>query len=198
MRKPIWAIIQTAKTAVKHWELQMKVVNEKGKLFGVINVVDLLVVLFILAVVGGVAWKIFGGSISDAASAVQVEKSGADVVYTVRVSGVRQDVADAVIAIGFPQQLGINEGLVASSYITDARTEPATALSTDGKFAQMVEYDRTDIVFTIKARVSKGDFITVGSQEVRIGKVHIVKSQFVEFSGIIESIEFDPADFARG
>ncbi|NLM60645.1 MAG: DUF4330 family protein, partial [Clostridiales bacterium] len=38
----------------------MKLVNEKGKLFGLINLVDLLVLLFILLVAGGIVWKIFG------------------------------------------------------------------------------------------------------------------------------------------
>ena len=36
----------------------MKIINEKGKLFGVINVVDLLVLLAVIAVVIGVGYKL--------------------------------------------------------------------------------------------------------------------------------------------
>ncbi|MDD4188933.1 MAG: DUF4330 domain-containing protein [Eubacteriales bacterium] len=35
----------------------MKILNEKGKLFGLINIVDLVIILIILAVVGGVGYK---------------------------------------------------------------------------------------------------------------------------------------------
>ena len=176
----------------------MKIVDEKGKLFGIINIVDLLVVLFILAVVGGVVWKIFGAGISNAALEASTAKNGTDVTYTVRVSGVRDNVRDDILAMEFPQQLGINEGLVDASYIVSVDVEPSTALSTDGEFAQMVEYDRNDLIFTIEARVPKGDFITVGSQEVRVGKAHTVKSQFIEFNGTIESVEFDRSAFTQG
>lgn len=176
----------------------MKVINEKGKLFGVINIVDLLVVVFILAVLGGIAWKIFGDRISEAANEVTAARNSTSVTYTVRATGVSEDVADAVTSLEYPQQLAVNTGLVAESYIVSVTTEPSKALSVDREFAEMVEYDRVDLIFTIEAKVAKGDFITVGSQEVRIGKSHIVKSQFVEYSGVIESLDFERADFTQG
>ena len=37
----------------------MKIINEKGKLFGVINIVDLLVVLAVIAVAAGIGYKLF-------------------------------------------------------------------------------------------------------------------------------------------
>lgn len=36
----------------------MKIINEKGKLFGVINIVDLLVVLAVIAVAAGIGYKL--------------------------------------------------------------------------------------------------------------------------------------------
>ena len=168
----------------------MKIVNEKGKLFGVINVVDLLVVVFIVAVVGGVAWKIFGDRIA-AATDTEEPVEYTDVTYTVRVIGVRDTFAETVAQMDYPQQLGVNEGLVDDSYIVSVEVEPATVLSTDGAFAAMVEYDRKDLVFTIEAKVEQGDFITVGTQEIRIGKAHTVKSQFIEFGGTVETMYYD-------
>ena len=176
----------------------MKIINEKGKLFGIINLVDLLVVLFLLAVIGGVAWKVFGNRISEAVNEAAAARTGTDVVYTVRVSGLRPNVAEEMLEMDYPQQLAINTGLVPSSYITDVRAEPTSILSTDRDQAWMVEYDRVDLIFTIEARVEKGDFITVGSQEVRLGKSHIVKSQFLEASGVIESLEYVRGDFTEG
>ena len=59
----------------------MKIINEKGKLFGVINVVDLLVLLAVIAVVIGVGYKLFAPQIADA-TATQVPMT-----VTVRVRG---------------------------------------------------------------------------------------------------------------
>ena len=39
----------------------MKLIDEKGRLFGKINLIDLLVVLLIVAVLAAVVWKL-GGS----------------------------------------------------------------------------------------------------------------------------------------
>ena len=43
----------------------MKLINEKGKLFGVINVVDLLVLLAVIAVAAGVGYKLFAPQIAE-------------------------------------------------------------------------------------------------------------------------------------
>ena len=44
----------------------MKVIDQKGRLFGLINVVDLLVLLAVVAVIGGIAWKLFAPAVTDA------------------------------------------------------------------------------------------------------------------------------------
>ena len=46
----------------------MKIINEKGKLFGLINIVDFLVLLAVLAVVGGLGWKLLGPKVVSQAS----------------------------------------------------------------------------------------------------------------------------------
>ena len=46
----------------------MKIINEKGKLFGVINVVDLLVLLAAIAVIAGVGYKLFAPQIASVAA----------------------------------------------------------------------------------------------------------------------------------
>ena len=46
----------------------MKIINEKGKLFGVVNIVDLLVLLAVIAVAAGVGYKLFAPQIVEATS----------------------------------------------------------------------------------------------------------------------------------
>ena len=46
----------------------MKLISEKGKLFGIINIVDLLILLAVILVAGGIGWKVFGSTITEVAS----------------------------------------------------------------------------------------------------------------------------------
>ena len=43
----------------------MKIINEKGKLFGLINIVDLLVLIAAVAVAAGVGYKLFAPQIKE-------------------------------------------------------------------------------------------------------------------------------------
>ena len=46
----------------------MKIVNEKGKLFGLINVVDLIILAAAVFLVGAIVWQLAGDKVSDAVS----------------------------------------------------------------------------------------------------------------------------------
>ncbi|MBQ5797147.1 MAG: DUF4330 domain-containing protein, partial [Firmicutes bacterium] len=46
----------------------MKLINEKGKLFGIINVVDLIIVVMVIAMVGAVATMVLGDQVTQAVS----------------------------------------------------------------------------------------------------------------------------------
>lgn len=182
----------------------MKLINEKGKLFGIINIVDLLAALLIIFVVGAVAWKVFGDRIAAETELrnkqAQIDKLAAqriEVTYTVRCSTMRSAYYDELVDFGFPQQLAINDGPIDGAYIVDAYAEPTTAVFGDNEGeGVLTNYgDRVDIVVTIKANVPPSAFVTIGSQEIRVGKSHIVKTQFWEISGIIETLDCDPQPF---
>lgn len=182
----------------------MKLVNEKGKLFGIINIVDLLAVLLVIFVVAIVAWKIFGDSIAESAAEAREEQelqelldSRVKVTYTVRCSTLREPFYDALVSYGFPQQLAINEGVVDGAYIVDAYAEPTIGIANtyEGETVTSVYGDREDIILTIEALVLPTEFIKVGSQEIRVGKSHIVKTQFWEITGLVESMDLDATPF---
>jgi len=172
----------------------MKIVNEKGKLFGKINIVDLLAVLFILVVVIAVAWRIFGTSVGDMVSNVTSPK--VDVTYTIRVPNVRKVIYDELVSFGFPQQLTA-DGSLLDANIVSATYEPCMDLSTDaqGNTKTTMQGDRVDIVAVIEAKVKPGVVITIGTQEIRIGKNHILKTSFFEYIGITETLDTDKTKF---
>lgn len=179
----------------------MKLINEKGKLFGLINLVDLLVILFILLVVGGVAWKVFGAQIMGVIDDISIAgKQRETVTYTVRITGVDPIYYDQAMKIGLPQQLAINEGVVDGCYLIGMTSEQAYTVTTDATgTTNRVPYEgRIDIICTVEAKIPPGDFITVGSQEVRIGKSHVVKTQFFELTGLVQTIDANVTAFAPG
>ena len=73
----------------------MKIIDEKGKLFGLINLVDMLVLLFILLVAGGVIWKIFGGQVQELVA------DTTELTYTVRIKAVNPRFYDELTSRSF-------------------------------------------------------------------------------------------------
>lgn len=184
----------------------MKVINEKGKLFGIINIVDLLALLLVLFVAGVVAWKLFGDSIAETASKNREEAERAEmlanrvkVTYTVRCANQRESAFEELEKFGYPQQLAINEGVIDGAFVTAAYSEPSTGIFGDneGVSVESTYGSRVDIVVTVEALVPPDAFITVGSQEVRVGKTHTVKTQFWEVVGIVETMDCDSAPFVE-
>lgn len=162
----------------------MKIINEKGKLFGLINIVDLLVLLFLVLVAGGVAWKIFGSQVE------QLTAPATEVTYTVRIRGTFTRYYDALKSYGFPQQLTTADGPVNDAFITSAESVAyvTQAITDDGVIVDAIDPTKIDIICTITAKVNNASVLKLGTQELRVGKDHIVKTKYFEMNGNIESL----------
>ena len=132
-----------------------------GKLFGKINIIDLLVAIIVVAAVGAVALKM-SGRLGPA-----VVEVGTDITYTVRVKGVEKEVyedvlefIDAAKEAGYEGDQLMSNGTLLSAYVTDAIAVPHEAKA---------------VISSIKTEL--------GSQEVRVGKTHIVKTTHFELNG---------------
>ena len=165
--------------------------DEKGRLFGKINIIDLLVLLLIVVVAVVVGIKLLGGGGLLSGNHTQ----GGTITYTVKVEGVDPDVYDAIK--GYKgDKLMASGTTIAGSEIVDITSEPhaaAITLNTQSGALQLpLEDGLLDLTFTIKAQVP--DVVTneVGTQEVRIGKSHIVKTVHFELTnGIVTSCSWD-------
>ena len=87
----------------------MKIINEKGKLFGVINVVDLLVLLAAIAVIAGVGYKLFAPQIASVAA------RPVPMTVTVRVRGATPFLVEEV-----QRNSQVGKQIVSGSSFTDA------------------------------------------------------------------------------
>ncbi|NLY70269.1 MAG: DUF4330 domain-containing protein [Clostridiales bacterium] len=164
----------------------MKIINEKGKLFGIINVVDLVILIVVIAVLGAIAWQLFGPQINNAVSP-------------------QVDLTAEVVIIGTPPRLLeeierqdlVGEKLVAgneymNATITDVWFEDyiVQAIRDDGIIVDALDPSKKDVVIEIKTKVAKDTpSPKIGSQELRAGRTFIVKTQTFECSGTIRRVE---------
>lgn len=174
----------------------MKVVDEKGKLFGKLNIIDLLVIILIIAAVIVVGVKVLGGGSDEGTSTTRL-------TYTVRVTAQRSELVGRIAeyvdtATGKKDQLMAGGDLL-NAYIVDYWTEPTrynrmsngTMELYDAEAAE--EAGLVDICFVIEANVTNTVKNEIGTQEVRIGKSHIVKTTHLEFEGgVIENCTWEP------
>ena len=165
-------------------------IDEKGRLFGKINIVDLLVLLVVVIGVVVVAVKFVlpntpaggGGS------------SKTHLTYQVLVENVRPEVYENV-------QKYIPSTLMAAGEMLDGQVVAVTAepreqqvnMSTSGGTALVIPVNQgnLNLTFTIECNVVNPITSEIGTQEVRVGKNHIVKTDKIELgSGVIIDCEW--------
>lgn len=164
----------------------MKLIDQKGKLFGLINIIDLVVLVALIAVLGFAGYKVLGPRLNPGTG---VDKSGEnEVIFTVRCYEKLKSV---------PDQLKKGDQLVsitsnAPAYIESVEVFPAEITSTrdDGVMVTTINPTRNDLLITVKARINTGsDLLKLGTQEIAVGKGFYVKTQTAEAYGFVEKID---------
>ena len=160
-------------------------IDEKGRLFGKINIVDLLVILVVIiaAVVLGMKFLKPGSSgvVGGGSTTTHVE-------YTVLVESVQPAVYESI------KENYIPSTLMASGELLDGQVTSVTAAphedvvsvdTTDGTVELPADKDLLDLTFTVECNVSNAITTEIGTQEVRVGKNHIVKTDKFELTGVV-------------
>ena len=160
-------------------------IDEKGRLFGKINIVDLIVILVIVIAAVVVGMKFLGGGNGN--SAINPNKT--PVRYTVLVEGVEPEVYENIQKY-IPGQL-MASGELLDGYVTgvtpvEGRVHTATVNTADGTLEIPVNEGKLDLIFPIDCNVGNATTTEIGTQEVRVGKIHTVKTDKFELTnGII-------------
>lgn len=149
----------------------MKIIDKKGRLFGLINIVDLLVIILLLALVM-VGVKRFGNK---AAVGEATTKKG---VITAEIKDVR-DVTANNIKVGDPIY-DYDKGTYLGKIVT-AEVEPyKDKTEYQGKFYNAEVPDKFRVIITIDADVKETqDFYQVGTEQVRIGAEMRIKNKSI-------------------
>jgi len=161
--------------------------EKKEKKAWKLNIVDLLVLLIAAAAAVGVLLKVTGhlGGLGGNAPV------GTNIVYTARVKNVDRDIYENIV--GFIAQAKaqgktgdqlMSNGELLPFYITNAVAEECDTytMTTDERYLVTLESNagKVDVLFTIEGYTEDNTITKVGSQEVRVGKPHTVKTTHFE------------------
>ncbi len=166
----------------------MKVINEKGKLFGIINPVDLLIVLAILAVIAAACVKFLKEPVQAVTSTKQ------DMYVTLRIRGAMPSLADAVLQIQPGEKLVAGNDYIAGAEIISVAAEPYiySVATADGATVSSTDPTKQDVLVVIKSSATPDNpVLKIGNQEIRAGRGFIFKTNLVEVNATIESVRFD-------
>jgi hypothetical protein len=157
----------------------LHILDEKGKLFGLVNPFDLVVLLLVLAVAAGVYLKLRPGGESSEVAEIEV---------TVVAPFVRPTAAEALKA---GDQL-VGRGSFTDARIVDVRVEPGLIATTRADGTRLLTTDpyNKDVYATVRGKAAIGEpDLRLGGQEVRIGKEFYLKTQTVELKGEVTGIK---------
>lgn len=157
----------------------MKIIDEKGKFLGLINIVDLLVLAAVLLVIGGAAYKIKGQDAQNAPKTVRV---------TVITPAIRPEMLTNV---------KVGDKIVSGSSFTnvvvkDFKIQPAFMVNPDsnGQRVEAIDPYLKDVIFTLEGQtVISAGTINLGGQDIRSNKEYYVKTLLYEFKGLIMNVE---------
>ena len=166
----------------------MKLIDEKGRLFGKVNVIDLIVFVIIIGIVGAVGYRL---------TSSRVNANGGNPV-TAKDQYCYVTLYSSLVVPEISQSLNVGDKLVANSQYTDAEIvsieeKPAAYVATnsDGEAVLSEHPIWKDLTVVVKEKVDPSSVILkVGNQEARVGYSYILKTQTVETNCKIRGIEF--------
>lgn len=156
--------------------------EEKSRKFGKFNIVDIIVLVIIVLGLIFVATKFLGNDDTQTAA------GGVKIEYTVLVREVDPLVCDTVMGYKKANVQLMANGAMVDGYVTDIDYRPHVNYETNSDGIVVVSQEegenaRMDMIFTIQATANNAVNYKVGTQEVRIGKTHIVKTTEFEMEG---------------
>lgn len=155
----------------------MKLIDEKGKIFGKVNIIDLLIVLIILALVAGVGYKMFFQN-NNGVSEQPTEMSEADITFLIK--GCLPEAQDA---------LKEGDKLIINNAITDAeiteidvQENKTTAVTDQGEMIVTQNPLAIDITITVKANVQVSNAgVTLADETMKVNSDFEIETK--EFFG---------------
>ncbi|KJS14535.1 MAG: hypothetical protein VR69_17615 [Peptococcaceae bacterium BRH_c4b] len=156
----------------------MKLIDEKGKVFGLVNIIDLIILLLIVLVGAGAAYKYTHKSAQGEIRTVE---------FQVMVPCVRPELA-AAVKVGDKM---VKDAIYTPVAVKSVDIKPGLSVNLNAQGNKVISYDpyMKDVFVVNEGKVNiSSATITMGGQEIRIGKDYYVKSRDYELKGTIMGI----------
>jgi len=162
-----------------------KLIDSRGRLFGVLSIIDLIVLLVVICLGIGLYMRYFVIE-NTSASAVQTQK----VTYVLEVNGVRLTSVD-VLREGDNVYAREDDGYIGK--ISKVDYAPARVVSTkaDGTYVVASNENRYDVRITIEAdgRVTGGRYYANKTREINTNLTMDIYTKYVAFMSRVAEIE---------
>lgn len=164
----------------------MRVLDDKGRVFGKISIIDLLMIIVLISLAVWFGYSMFGRNLHQDAAQRQQETE-----IVVVVSGIRPTTAEAIAKGGkiFEFKTGALVGEVVG-----VTTGPSKLwlVEGDGRWVQFESQDRVDAFVTIRGTARIGeDVITMNGVEIRVGASLGLKTKFAQFQAHVMLMDLD-------
>jgi len=171
----------------------MKVIDEKGRLFGKINLIDLLIILAVILVAAALCLKIFGGRApGDVATEDDLLKANEEVTvrFEVTVSGINEAYLEGLERYAEGANL-VRDNNVINGKIVEFRKEvSSSSLDAVGNVISTEGQNRYDAIFTIEyTGKMNANALMEGEQVIRIGAQYLLRTLYIEIGGYITDVE---------
>lgn len=158
----------------------MKIINEKGKLFGIINVIDLSV----LIIVGLI---LFGG-ISRLKSQPIIANEGTDGLITFEVSNIRMVSVDSIM-VGDPI-FHYDKGAYIGEIVEVSHEPYKEPVEFDGEWIDAEVPEKYVATLKVKSELNDSkDALIAGGEQVRVGAQFRLKNKRATYFGTVLEVE---------
>jgi hypothetical protein len=163
------------------------IIDEKGRLFGKINLLDLVIILAVLAVAGRFGYK----ALHKAPAVAQDET----IEVTFKLSGVAQATVDALpVGATITENQSAAKPQLGKIVATDKKPSIITVLGPDGKLGQVEAKDQFDYYITVAGPGrDTGDTVFMNGLDMKVGKTYFMVSKLWGGSGVPVLINTNPA-----
>ena len=159
--------------------------DSKGKLFGKVSIVDIVIVLLIVAAIVGAYFRFHGKS-------SEVVANDAEFYYVIKINNIQASNKDMLLkSIGTPFELF---GKVQSTMgeLIDVKTENAVNSITknDGTIVNAEIPERFDVTlqFKVLGKTNEYGYFTPEMHEISAGKEYNIKNKYCCVSGMIQKV----------
>lgn len=158
----------------------MKIINEKGKLFGIINIIDLAILLIIgLIVVGG---------LSRLKSQPIIANETSEGIITIEVSNIRMVSVESIL-IGDPIY-HYDKGTYIGEIVEVSHEPYREPVELDGTWVDAEVPGKYVATFKVKANVKDSpDVVIAGGEQFRVGAQFRLKNKSATFFGTVLGVE---------